>query len=229
MKNKRRVSVAPACPKRGRPPVPLERITACALELLDSEGIEALSMRTVAERIESGTAVLYRRVGNRARLIALVVDLVFGEIEFDAGKLAAMTWQRASREMAEATFDVLRRHPHVPSLLVEQVPVGPNALRLREHGLRILLAAGFSPGDAARFHATLARYVVGLAIQAKPGAIGDRDLAKTVRELPPAAFPATLATAASMPIPLADEFGFGLDLLIVGAQARMRSRKRSKR
>ena len=51
-------------------------------------------MRTLAQRLDSGTATLYRHFTGRADLIAHVVDLVFGSVEIDAAKLSAMPWRR---------------------------------------------------------------------------------------------------------------------------------------
>src|SRR5689334_21438086 len=65
---------------RGRPPLPLDRIIATAIEIVDEEGADALSMRTLAQRLESGTATLYRHFGSRAQLVAHVVDAVLGEV-----------------------------------------------------------------------------------------------------------------------------------------------------
>ena len=62
-------------------------------------------------------------------------------------------------------FDVLRRHQNVTPLLAGDVPIGPNALAARERMIALLLANGFPPALAARTYATLARYILGFAIQ----------------------------------------------------------------
>ncbi|MEU0948098.1 TetR family transcriptional regulator [Streptomyces canus] len=53
-------------------------------------------MRTLAERLGSGTATLYRHFGNRAGLVAQVVDHMFGLVELDERELAWTTgnWPR---------------------------------------------------------------------------------------------------------------------------------------
>ena len=75
---------APVRRSPGRPPVPRDRIIATALRIVDEEGAGALSMRTLAEHLGSGTAMLYRHFANRADLVAQVGDRVLGEVEFDA-------------------------------------------------------------------------------------------------------------------------------------------------
>jgi TetR/AcrR family tetracycline transcriptional repressor len=212
--------VAPARRSPGRPPVPLDRIVATALRVVDEEGVDALSMRTLARRLDSGTATLYRHFANRADLIAHVVDHVFGEAEFDAEELAAMSWDQAWRTIAHTMFDALGRHKNVAPLLVEHVPLGPNALTQRERCIAVLLDNGFPPQLAALAYATLARYVLGFAIQLSGhGAtrrIEDARLSAGFRGLDPSLFPATVAVADSLPVPLEDEFAFGLQLIVNG-------------
>ncbi|WP_310976787.1 MULTISPECIES: TetR/AcrR family transcriptional regulator [unclassified Amycolatopsis] len=201
---------------RGRPAVPLDRILATALELVDDEGAEALSMRSLAQRLESGTATLYRHFGNRATLVTAVVDRVFGEVELDPRALAQLKWDEACRTVAQSMFDTLGRHRKIAPLLMEQTPTGPNAMLLRERCLAILLEGGFPPSLAARAYATLARYVLGFAIQLA-GSGDDAERASAhFHNVSPADFPATLAVADSLPVPLEDEFTFGLNLIIDG-------------
>src|SRR4051812_14239514 len=95
-------------PKPGRPPVPLDRVVAVALGIVRTEGAEALSMRTLAQRLGSGTATLYRHFTNRAALVALVVDGVFGEAILPVGGLTRMPWSNACRAVAQAMFEALR-------------------------------------------------------------------------------------------------------------------------
>jgi AcrR family transcriptional regulator len=205
----------------GRPPLPLDRIVATALRLADEEGGEALTMRTLAQRLGSGTATLYRHFENRSALVAQVLDRVFAEVELDAEELAAMGWQQACRTVAHAMFDALGRHANAASLLVEQIPLGPNAMVLRERCLAILLDAGFTPRTAARSYAALAGHVLGFAMQLRADTGTGRDadaqgVSAAFHAIDPSRFPATTAVADSLPIPLREEFAFGLDLLLDG-------------
>jgi AcrR family transcriptional regulator len=202
----------------GRPAVPLDRILATALQIVDEEGAEALSMRTLAQRLASGTATLYRHFTNRSALVTCVVDRVFGEAELDERALSELSWDQACQTVARAMFDTLGRHPNLAPLLVEQMPVGPNAMVLRERCLAVLLRGGFPPGVAARAYATLARYVLGFAAQLTgPGDAVERErMSAHLHGLEPADFPATLAVADSLPVPLQDEFTFGLELIVDG-------------
>jgi AcrR family transcriptional regulator len=205
---------------------------AAALQLVTDEGADALSMRTLAQRLDSGTATLYRHFANRAEVVARVVDHVFGTIEFDAEQLRALRWQTSCKTLAQAMFDALDRHRNVAPLLAQHVPVGPNAMAHRERLISILLDNGFSPRLAALSYATLARYVLGFAIQlAAQTTDGDLDDAKsstTFHAVDPDLFPATMTVADHIPVPLEDEFAFGLELIVSGLTQQLR-RERGRR
>jgi len=215
----------------GRPSVPLDRIVATALQIVDEEGAAALSMRTLAQRLDSGTATLYRHFPNRAALIAHVIDRIFGEVHFNAEEFSATDWRQACQTVAQTMFDALSRHQNVAPLLVEQVPIGPNAMALRERCVAVLLDNGLQPALAARSYATLAHYVLGFAIQLRghsaTGPLDDAQLSAVFRGLDPSVFPATAAVADALPVPLADEFAFGLELILDGlSQLRGNDRRR---
>jgi AcrR family transcriptional regulator len=188
------------------------------LEIVDTHGAEALSMRTLAQRLNSGTATLYRHFTGRADLIGHVVDRVFGTVELDVAKLSTMAWQEACKSAARSMFDGLHRHRNVAPLLAQDVPIGPNAMAAREKMIGFLLANEFPPALAARSYATLSRYVLGFAIQLTgndPGA-DDAALTQVFHDLDPARFPATVSVAHHLPVPWEDEFAFGLELIVDG-------------
>ncbi len=212
----------------GRPPLPLDRIVTTALQIVDEEGADGLSMRTLAQRLESGTATLYRHFTGRADLVAHVIDLVSGSVEIDPAKLSAMPWQEACKAIARAMFDALRRHPNIAPLLAEDVPTGPNAMAARERLIALLLDNGFPRSLAARSYATLARYILGFAIQPSSSG-GDASLGQAFRELDPRRYPAIVKVADHLPVPLHDEFAFGLDLIIDGLTQELQRHPRRER
>lgn len=207
---------------RGRPPVPMDSIVDAALRIVDEEGGEALSMRALARRLDSGTATIYRHFENRTELVARVVDRVFGEVEFDDEKLAELPWQRACIVTSRALFEAMRRHPNVAALLTEQLPVGPKVFMLRERTLALFVNAGFSPGDAARIYTTVGRYVLGFATQLgvehRSRGTDPALLMRLVQDLDLANFPMTLAIGNSLAVSIEDDFEFGLGLLVTGLE-----------
>jgi len=200
----------------------MDRILGAAVELLDEEGADALSMRSLAQRLESGTATLYRHFSNRSELVSLVIDQILGEVDLDARTLAALPWQQACISFAQHMFDALRRHGNVAPLLIEYTPMGPNALANRERCLAVLLHNGFAPAIAAHAYATLARYVLGFAVQLSAatadGGQQDAELSAAFHRLDPSRYPATVTVADVLPVPLADEFALGLRLIVAGLE-----------
>jgi AcrR family transcriptional regulator len=202
----------------GRPALPLDRMVAAALEIVDEQGAEALSMRSLAQRLDSGTATLYRHFSSRADVVAHVVDRVFGAAEVDIVALSELPWPEACKAAAHSMFDALQRHRNVTPLLVGDVPTGPNALAARERMIAFLLANGFAPELAAHSYALLSRYVLGFAMQrgGDPGAVDEAGVARVFHDLDPTQFPATVAVADHLPVPFDEEFDFGLELIVTG-------------
>lgn len=185
-------------------------------------------MRTLAQRLDSGTATLYRHFANRAEVVGHVVDHMFGEVEIAEEEFAGRSWEQVCTAVARGMFEILGRHRNAAALLVEEVPVGPHALALRERCIAVLLESGFPPARAALIYATLARYVLGFAIQlGGPPADRDEELPRgaAFHDLDPARFPATVAVADSLPVPLEVEFAFGLELIIAGLASSLRNHR----
>jgi AcrR family transcriptional regulator len=192
-------------------------IVATALQIVDDEGAEALTLRTLAQRLGSGTATLYRHFANRAELIARVVDRVLGEVELDAAVPSPFSWQETCLHAAQAIFEVLSRHKNVAPLLVGQVPMGPNAMLHRERLIAILLDNGFPPRLAAMAYTTLAHYVLGFAMQLQPDrSVEAPDDVQVSASFRGSQFPATSAVADYLPTPLNVEFAFGAELIVRG-------------
>lgn len=207
---------------RGRPALSVDRILTAALELLDEQGAEALSMRSLAQRLGSGTATLYRHFASRSELVSMVIDHVLGEVELESDRAAELPWQHACILFAQYMFDGLSRHGNVAPLLVEYTPMGPNVLTIRERCLKVLLDNGFPPAVAAHAYATLARYVLGFALQLPGSGVvdgqQDGELSAAFHQLDRSRYPATAAVADDLPVPLAEEFTFGLQLIVTGLE-----------
>lgn len=214
---------APTTGRRGRPPVDVGRIVDVALKLVDEVGVQALTLRMLADALDSGTATLYRHFAGKDELLAYVVDRILGEVKVTPESIDGLTWREAVEVGAQAFYDTLRRHPNALPLLVAQVPVGPNGLANRERILRLLQGFGFPVALAARAFTAMGHYVVGFAIQqhgpGSPLSEGDPHLVDYYRALDPKTYPATTAAADDLTnVPLQEEFRFGLDLLLDGLE-----------
>lgn len=208
---------------RGRPPVPLEKILSTAQKIVEKDGPEALSLRNLATRLKSGTATLYRHFSGRDDLVAQIVDRIFGEIADYREELNGATWQKACRIIAHSMLDVLEHHQGAVPLLLEIVPNGPNTMRQREHAIGALLAGGLPPAFAARMYTTLAHYVLGFAVQLSQQVTqnDNRSISVSFQSISQSEFPAVYTVKDELPIPLKEEFSFGLELMITGLSAQL--------
>ncbi len=201
--------------------MPIGRIIAAAVELVDEVGPDEFSMRLLAQRLRSSTATLYRHFTSKDEIFVHVVDHVLGEVPHHLPEMADKpTWQEQLAAIADALFQTLKEHPKAVSLFDNHVPVGPRGLAGREAAIGILLANGFPPQTAARAYTAVGHYVVGFASQLRAddttGPAEDRDLGAFYRSLDPARYPATVASAPFLPSSLDEEFQFGLHLIIDG-------------
>ena len=205
---------------RGRPKIPTERIIDAAMEIIDTQGVEALSMRAIAQHLDSGTATLYRNFSGRTELIGLVIDKILSEISVDSDSAAKGDWQTAVSNSAKSMLDVLIQHKGIAALLVETMPDGPNSMEQRERLIGLFLAGGFSAEIAARAFIAIIRFVLGFAMQVDDARETDRkpgQLHSTYqRGLDPYKFPALHAAAAYLPIGINEEFAFGLQMILSG-------------
>ena len=150
--------------RREQPALSQAQIVAAALQLLDAEGIGALSMRNLGSRLNAGAASMYTHVANKDELIELVVDAVYGEIEVpDAGR--AGPWREVATGCAHSLRSTLLRHPWIVSVLGEAgvAYLGPNVLRLSESLLAVFEEAGFSLAAADQAVSTVVAYVIGVS------------------------------------------------------------------
>lgn len=154
----------PQRPRREQPSLSREQIVAEAVNLLDTDGIEALSMRKLGTRLNAGATSLYTHVSNKDELIELVVDEVYGEIQVPKPS-SGTDWRPAALECATNVRAAILRHPWIASVLGEvgMAYLGPNMMRLNEETLELFQSAGFSPQRAEVALKTIWAYVIGTA------------------------------------------------------------------
>ncbi|WP_405636772.1 TetR/AcrR family transcriptional regulator [Streptomyces sp. NBC_01178] len=137
-------------PERGaRGPAPERsraQLTAAAVALADEEGLAAVSMRALAQRLGTGPASLYRYVGSRDELLDLMADAVAAELDL-SGPLGG-DWLEGLVGLALQSRAAHVRHPWLADLNDRRGEVlGPHAIDYLDHALAVLAPA---PGSAAR-------------------------------------------------------------------------------
>jgi AcrR family transcriptional regulator len=145
-------------------PVPLsrERVLLAALRLADAEGLEALSMRNLAQELGVKAMSLYNHVKNKDDLIDGIVDIVVGEIEVPDFKL---DWKTAMRRRAISAHEVLLRHPWATMPIVSRINIGPAMLRYVDATLGCLHEAGFSLEMADHIWNAMDSHIYGFTLQ----------------------------------------------------------------
>ncbi len=218
-----------------------EQIVKTAIDLLDTEGLEGLSMRSLGDRLGSAATAVYWHVGSKADLIALAGDRLWNEIALP--DLTATDWRTAATRMATSLHATFTRHPWLVQAFGSFPVFGPGKARHDDHSLAIYEAAGFAGIEADQAAATVFTFVLGNALG--PAAADSltrklnrdggnaeelmRDSVAKARQIG-AQFPrlrARLETASARGYTAAPEntFEFGLQAILDGLEARLVARR----
>ncbi len=144
--------------KAVRPPLDRERIVGAALRIVDAEGIEALSLRRLADALGVTPMSLYWHVRDKAELLELVGQAVLAEIDIPE---ARGDWREQLRNVHRAMIAGFLRHPNTADVLIGRARYGSGGLALFERILSILLAAGFTPETAFDAYQSLYLFTLG--------------------------------------------------------------------
>jgi len=198
------------------------RIIAAALALVDTEGLDALTVRRLADDLATGSASLYRHVASRDELIVLLVDHVIGEVRYPPAGVSG----RAKVEVLSIELRrVLMDHANLVPALTASPLLGPNAMRGTENGLAGLIEAGFAPTVAVPAYLALVDFVLGTVFFDTSSAGRSADVSHSssdlISELPVDVFPTLRANQGEFELPSIDDvFAFGLTTFLAGLEHR---------
>lgn len=224
----------PAQPRsrRERPAKPAlsrEAIVEGALAIVRDEGIEALSMRRLAQALDTGPASLYVYVASRDELHELLLDAVAAKVELEP--LNPLRWREQLKALAGRILKLMAEDfPGMASVAMARIPTGDNSLRLAEAMLALLKAGGASDQAAAYAGDLLSLYVTAIAFERSLYARLYRDPDHERREveritqrfatIDPERFPTIAALGGVLASGDAQErFELGLDVIINGLLA----------
>ncbi|WP_217206469.1 TetR/AcrR family transcriptional regulator [Streptomyces sp. AC550_RSS872] len=148
-------------PEPDQPTLNRATIVREAIVMLDAQGVEALSMRKLATRLNAGAASLYRHVATKDELMELAVDEVAAEIHVPPAD--GSDWRAAVSESAHSFRTTALRHPWLSSQLGQAglAYLGPNLMTYSERLAALFTTAGF-PDPNGAIDAVLS-YVIGMS------------------------------------------------------------------
>lgn len=215
-----------------------ERILTQAVDLVDAEGIDALTMRRLAHELGVGTMTLYGHFRTKEDILDGMADLILGQLPVtrpgEEGPVQAVL------HLANALREMMRRHPSVVRLFSRRVISSPGALRGGfEAPLAVLLAAGFEREAAVRVFGALLAYTLGFTLYQLPRPWGPEgpDVGEHRRRrrafyesLPADEFPSLVELAAPLATMASEEqFEWGLRSLLAGFDVRAVEGRRARR
>jgi AcrR family transcriptional regulator len=227
--------------RTGRKGLSVDRIVEAAIAVADEEGIGALTMRRVAERLGVGTMSIYTHVPSKAELIDVMLDTVLAEVtgpDDEAGP-----WRERLERIARGLRALYLRHPwllHVAT--TARPPMGPNVIAKYEHELRAVEGIGLTDVEMDAVvtlindfvHGTVRSAIEAAEVQRRTGLTDEqwwyRQAPLLERVLDPAKFPigVRVGSAAGAEHQAAVDpehaFEFGLQRVLDGIEALVRDR-----
>ena len=207
-----------------------EVVLAKALELVDAEGLDALTMRRLGQELGRDPMSLYRYAENRAALLDGVSELVLNQLPIHPED---PDWKAQLRSIAHNLRMLALKHPNVVPLLVTRplsTPLGMRplgTLRPLEQILTLLVAAGFEPADALHVYRAYYGFLYGHLLNELQEYVVDPEenevlLRLGLHRLPAKEFPRLRALAPALAdYDGAKELDQGLTILLSGLEAQL--------
>jgi AcrR family transcriptional regulator len=209
-----------------RVPLSRERVLRAAVALADAAGIDAVSMRRLAQELGVVPMALYKHVANKDELLDGLVDLVIGEIDPPNPKL---DWRNAVRQRILSARQALQRHPWARRVMETQTAPTPVVLSYLDSTIAMFLAGGLSVDLTHHVMHALGSRIFGFTQELHQDShISDPEAPAAAAQQLTEMFPNIVAVATSRPHdeqsvvgPGCDdqfEFEFALDLMLDGVE-----------
>lgn len=196
-----------------------------AVNFVDREGLEALSMRKLGAELGVEAMSLYNHIPNKSALLDGMIEYVLGELKVPGTN---ESWEEQIKDGYRRFRNVAQRHPNVFPLLINRPPSFPDGLWLLERYLAVMSEAGFGTKESFHVFRILTNYTFGYAMSEirgfalEPGGTDARNSYKIPREF-------TEVNRLHPYLGNIDhdyEFELGLDLIISGLRARSQKVRR---
>jgi AcrR family transcriptional regulator len=145
-------------PKQG---LTVERIVRAGIEIADAEGLAALSMRRVAERLGVGTMSLYTYVPSKTELVDVMFDRAIGSAPRQE---VTGSWREKLTAIAWSDWELYQRHPWLLQVMaMSRPPLGPGGIAAYDHALRAVDGIGLTELEMDSVVSLVSVYVQGSA------------------------------------------------------------------
>jgi TetR/AcrR family tetracycline transcriptional repressor len=213
-------------------PITPDSVADAALRIIDSQGLDGLTVRALAAELGVGTMTLYWYVKNKDEVLDLVADRLLASVVIPP---LEQDWLVSVREGAIAVRSALLSHPRAVPIIVGRGSFGPNGLRLLEGSIGVFRSAGFSDEDSAYAYLAISNFVTGFCVfetAAAEGTPTPQNIGQLARQyialLPSDRYPNLMAAAPKLFGGDRDaRFGLALDYLIAGFEARLEASRQA--
>jgi AcrR family transcriptional regulator len=133
-----------------QPRIPLsrERVLRAAVKLADEGGLQALTMRRLAEELGAEAMSLYHHVAGKEEVLDGLAEVIAGEVNDAVGEIgvpsAGAGWKKAVRQRILTAREVLLRHPWAPRVFETRTALSPAVLEYHDRLLGLMRDGGFS-------------------------------------------------------------------------------------
>jgi len=209
-----------------RPRLSKERVLRGAMDVADAGGLDALTIRSLAQRLGAKPMSVYYYVANKDEILDGIVDIVFGEIELP---VVGGDWRAEMGRRARSARATLRQHPWAIRLMESRTSPGPLSLRHHDTVIATLQTAGLSDELTAHAYALLDSFTYGFALQEASlpfeGSDSVADIAEPIMaRFSTGEYPHMVQMATDYYLQpgydFGDEFDWGLDLILDGLDRR---------
>ncbi|MFV2099974.1 TetR/AcrR family transcriptional regulator [Micromonospora sp. LOL_024] len=124
-------------PRQGRS---LDDLVTTAIDLADAEGLDAVTMRAVAQAVGVAPMTLYTYVPSKAELLDLMLDASYARMP--RPDRADQPWHARVAELARSNRDLYAAHPWAAEVATGRPPLGPGLMAKYEYELRAFDGTG---------------------------------------------------------------------------------------
>jgi len=192
------------------------RIITAAVAVADAEGVDAITMRRIAEAVDAHPTSIYNHLPSKEAILDGVVERLFEEAAIPA---SFPDWRDWIRAFATALRGIARRHPGAFQVLLRRSAEGPVAATQTEAALEAFRRAGVSPTTAAHTVTATALAIFGLALnECRPS---EATVLRDISHLTPDRYPRYLESVATLGDDTSGAWELLVETLIAGLDVRL--------